>query len=229
MFYFRKSHLQFTTWSILPKLSCWWNLLIKVRVKVAVPKIHFFKFGTIKNKTKKTWKWSNNQTKTGKTRCMTTCMAEDNQRCQNNELGTPKHILLFMKSSKLASVTEFRVGISDMLDMDEHFLTKKNIDLLIISDQENYWFIAYLMKSNFEMTKFNHIEIRLNQSKCFHKNCLQTNLWVHKSILDSIVSNMNGSVFQNVGHVIGNRLWNKRQLLGSHQKHIGGISCQNLA
>ena len=56
-----------------------------------------------------------------------------------------------MKSSKLATVTEFRVRISDMSDMDEHFLTKKTIDLLIISHQENYWFIAYLIKSNFEL------------------------------------------------------------------------------
>ena len=65
-------------------------------------------------------------------------MAGDDQRCQNNELGMPNHILLFMKSSKLATVTEFRVRISDMSDMDEHFLTKKTIDLLIISDQENH-------------------------------------------------------------------------------------------
>ena len=76
--------------------------------------------------------------KTGNKMRMTTCMAGDNQRSQNNGLGMPKHILLFMKSSKLAFVTEFQVGISDMSDMKEHFLAKKTINLLIISHQENY-------------------------------------------------------------------------------------------
>ena len=124
MFYFRKSHLQFTTWSILPKSSCRCHLLIKVRVKVALPKIHVFKFGTIK---KTTWKWSNIQRKQGIKGVWQPAWQETTReaRTMNWECQS---ILLFMKSSKSAFVTEFQVGKSDM---KEH------------SDQENYWFIDY--------------------------------------------------------------------------------------
>ena len=85
-------------------------------------------------------------TKTGYKRRMTTCMAGNNQRSQNNELGMPKHPFVYeiLKISFCHRISSRKVRY-------ERTLWPRKLLIYWLFLTKKYWFIAYLMKSNFEL------------------------------------------------------------------------------